>query len=114
MSQLSISERVAVAKMLGKLGSKQDAEALRAARKANAFVNSRKSTWADLLGVEATPAVPDHVRIAQDLLVAGKASCTPWELRFLRGILAFKILSPQQRQTLEGIRAKLANVQPTN
>lgn len=108
MNQLSTSERSTIAKLLGLIGSDHDAEALSAARKAHELVKSRGITWPDLLGLDELPPEPDHVTEARRLLGRGKAICTPWEMRFLRGILAFTTLSDQQRRTLDGIAAKVS------
>lgn len=105
---MTSSDRVTVAKLLGLIGSAHDAEALAAARKAHELVKARGITWPDLLGLDAMPPEVEHVALARDLLGKGRTICTPWELRFLRGILAFKTLSPSQQDTLDGIREKVA------
>lgn len=107
MNQLTASDRSMLAKLLGMVGSDHDGEALAAARKAAALVAARGITWPDLLGLDAMPPEPDHVALARDLLGRGKAICTEWEMRFLRGVLGFKSLSTHQRQTLDGIHDKV-------
>lgn len=110
MNGLSSSDIALLSKLLGMVGSAHDGEALAAARKAHALVKGKGTTWPEILGLgEAPPPAPEaeHIGTARELLGKGKAICTPWEMRFLRGILAFKTLSAQQRQTLEGIREKV-------
>lgn len=107
MNQLSPSDRSTLAKLLGLIGSDHDGEALSAARKAHALIRAKGATWGDALGLDDMPAEPDHVALARELLGKGKAICTAWEMRFLRGVLAFKTLSTHQRQTLDGIREKV-------
>lgn len=121
MNQLSATDRSTIAKLLGLIGSAHDAEALSAARKAHELLRAKGGTWPDLLGLEALPPEPDHVALARELLGKGRGICTGWEMGFLRGILAFKTLSTQQRQTLDGIREKvnaartdMENHQPTD
>lgn len=104
---LSANDRSTIAKLLGLIGSDHDGEALSAARKAHELLRAKGGTWLDLLGIEALTPEPDHVALARELLGKGKAICTAWEMRFLRGILAFKTLSTHQRQTLDGIRDKV-------
>ena len=104
---MTSSDRATVAKLLGLIGSTHDAEALAAARKAHELVKARGITWPDLLGLDALPPEPGHIAVARDLLGKGRNICTAWELRFLRGVLAFKALSDNQRQRLEGIREKV-------
>ena len=107
MNQLSASDRSTLAKLLGLIGSDQDGEALSAVRKAHAILRAKGATWGEALGLDDMPAEADHIGLARELLGRGKAICTPWEMRFLRGVLAFKTLSAQQRQTLDGIAAKV-------
>ena len=111
MTGLTSSDRSMLAKLLGLTGSSHDGEVIAAARKAAALVQSRGMTWPAILGAgDASPPPapePSHVALARDLLGKGRGICTPWELRFLRGVLAFKGLSPHQRQTLDGIREKV-------
>lgn len=96
-----------LSKLLGMVGSAHDGEALAAARKADALVKGRGRTWPEVLGLGEAPPEPDHLVIARDLLGRGKGICTAWEQQFLRGILGFKTLSAHQRQTLDGITAKV-------
>lgn len=105
---MTSSDRATIAKLLGLIGSAHDAEALAAARKAHELVRARGITWPDVLGLDAAaqPA-PDHVAVARDLLGKGRGIITKWEAQFLRGVLAFKTLSDQQRHTLDGIREKV-------
>lgn len=110
MNSLTSSDIALLSKLLGMVGSAHDGEALAAARKADALVKGRGRTWPEVLGLgEAPPPAPEaeHIALARELLGKGKAICTPWEMRFLRGVLAFKTLSAQQRQTLDGIREKV-------
>lgn len=111
MNQLTASDRALLSKLLGMTGSNHDGEVIAAARKAAALVQSRGMTWPVILGVgDASPPTapePDHVTEARDMLGKGRGICTRWEMDFLRGILAFKALSPYQRQTLDGIREKV-------
>lgn len=104
---LSTADRSTIAKLLGLVGSEHDGEALSAARKAHQLVRSRQATWADALGLEASPPEPAHLAVARELLRTGKGIITPWEARFLRGVLGFKTLSDHQRQTLDGIKEKV-------
>jgi len=116
MNQLTANDRSMLAKLLGMTGSAHDGEALTAARKAHDLLRAKGATWGEALGLEALPPEPDHVALARELLGTGKGICTAWEVRFLRGILGFKTISVQQRQTLDGIREKVAAVdigQPT-
>ena len=96
-----------LSKLLGMVGSAHDGEALAAARKADALVKGRGRTWPEVLGLGEAPPEPDHIATARDLLGRGKGICTAWEIRFLRGVLGFKTLSAHQRQTLDGITAKV-------
>ena len=110
MSNLSSADRSTLAKILGRIGSNYDAEALAAARKADAIVRAKGATWPIVLGLDAellTKPEPEHLAVARDLLGRGKGICTDWEMRFLRGVLAFKTLTHHQRQSLDGIRAKV-------
>ena len=110
MSNLSSADLSTVAKLLGLIGSNHDAEALAAARKAHALVRGKGATWPIVLGLDAeqpTTPEPEHLAVARDLLGRGKGICTDWEMRFLRGVLAFKTLTHQQQQSLDGIRAKV-------
>jgi hypothetical protein len=116
---VSASDRSTIAKLLGLIGSNHDAEALAAARKAHALLKARNGTWPEVLGLGEAPPEPDHAALARDLLGRGKGICTRWEMDFLRGVLAFKALSDQQRRTLDGIRdkvdaANMENDQPTD
>lgn len=104
---LNSSDRSMLAKLLGMTGSSHDGEVVAAARKAHQLVKAKGMTWPDLLGLDALPPEADHVALARDLLGKGRGICTPWEMRFLRGILAFKGLSSHQRQTLDGIAEKV-------
>lgn len=104
---ITATDRSTIAKLLGLVGSHHDAEALAAARKAHALITARNSTWPEVLGLDAMPPEPDHAALARALLGRGKGICTRWEMDFLRGILAFKSLSDQQRRTLDGIRDKV-------
>ena len=110
MSNLSSADLSTLAKILGLIGSNHDAEALAAARKAHALVRAKGTTWPTVLGIDADqPTIPEpiHLTLARDLLGRGKGICTDWEMRFLRGVLAFKTLTHQQQQSLDGIRAKV-------
>lgn len=107
MNQLTSSDRSMLAKLLGMTGSAHDGEVIAAARKAHELVKAKGATWPDLLGLDALPPEPDHITAARDLLAKGRGICTPWEMRFLRGVLGFKTLSSHQRQTLDGIREKI-------
>lgn len=107
---LSSADRSMLAKVLGMLGSTHDGEVVNAARKAHQLLQERGTTWPDLLLNAPSPLpIPesDHVVLARDLLGRGKGICTDWEMRFLRGVLAFKTLSAHQQQTLDGIREKV-------
>lgn len=104
---MTSSDRATVAKLLGLIGSAHDAEALAAARKAHQLVTARGATWPDVLGLEAMPPEAGHVALARELLAKGRGICTRWEMDFLRGVLAFKSLSPQQQQSLDSIRDKV-------
>lgn len=107
---ISTTDRNTIAKLLSMIGSAHDGEALAAARKAHELVQAKGATWGEALGLGEAPPVssePEHVTIARDLLVRGKRSTTAWERKFLMGVLAFKSLSPHQRQTLDGIAAKV-------
>lgn len=108
MNQLTASDRALLSKLLGLTGSDHDGEALNAARKAAQLVRERGMTWPAILGLDELPPEPEHIALARDLLGRGKQVCTSWEMRFLRGVLGFKTLSSQQRQTLDGIAAKVA------
>lgn len=108
MNSLSSTDLSLLSKLLGMVGSAHDAEALAAARKAHELVKAKGRTWPEVLGLDdAPPPEADHIALARELLGRGKAICTPWEMRFLRGVLGFKILSAQQRQSLDGIAAKV-------
>ena len=108
MNQLTASERSMLAKLLGMTGSAHDGEVIAAARKAAALVKAKGATWPAILGLDDLPPEPDHVALARELLGKGRGICTRREMDFLRGILAFKALSSHQRQTLDGIREKVA------
>lgn len=108
------AQRETVAKLLGLIGSAHDAEALAAARKAQAILQSHKTTWHQLLNLNieaievATPSPePAHRAEVQDLLTRGRGILTEWERSFLIGILSFTILQPAQVSTLDNIRAKI-------
>jgi hypothetical protein len=107
MNQLSASDLTLLSKLLGLTGSAHDGEVINAARKAHELVKAKGATWPAILGLDAMPPSPDHVALARELLGKGRGICTPWEMRFLRGILAFKALSDYQRETLDGIREKV-------
>ena len=107
---LSSADRSMLAKVLGMLGSAHDGEVVNAARKAHQLVQERGATWPAVLGLDAVPPPPpepDHIALARELLGRGKGICTDWEMRFLRGVLAFKTLSSHQQKTLDGIREKV-------
>lgn len=109
MNGLTSTDLSLLSKLLGMVGSDHDGEALAAARKADALVRGRGRTWPEVLGLDdAPPPEADHIALARELLGRGKAICTAWEMRFLRGILGFKNLSAHQLQTLDGIAAKVA------
>lgn len=103
------TDRGTISKLLGLIGSHHDAEALAAARKAAQLVKARGATWADLLGVTATPAAPapDHLIEARDLLNRGRGHLTRWEHSFLLGIMSAAQLAPKQVESLAAIRTKV-------
>lgn len=106
---LSPADRSTLAKVLGMLGSAHDGEVVNAARKAHQLVQERGATWPAVLGLDAAPPSPEaeHLALARELLGRGKGICTDWEMRFLRGVLAFKTLTRQQQQSLDGICEKV-------
>ena len=96
-----------LAKLLGLIGSSSDGEALNAARKAHALITEKGSTWFDAFGVaETVAAIPAHCYLARDLL-AHKRHLTPFERKFLKGIMAHPKLSEKQAETLDGIQRKV-------
>jgi len=100
-----------LSKVLGMMQSSQEGEALNAARMASEMVISAGLTWPQVLKLEAVAgneAEPAHWDEAQRLLaVAGKKTITPFERKFLQGILGFKKLSENQAKTLESIARKV-------
>ena len=105
---LTPSDRTMLAKLLGMTGSSHDGEVITAARMAHQLLASRGASWPDVLGIEAARTEAPHIALARDLLTGGRGICTRWETDFLRGILAFKVLSSYQLQTLDGIAGKVA------
>lgn len=110
---LTVRDREKLGKLLGKIGSPNDAEVLAAARQADKLLAKRRETWAALLAPAPAPSpefppAPDHVHEALDLLRRGKPYTSNWERDFLRGIMSFRVLRPAQAETLGSIRTKVA------
>ena len=96
-----------LAKLLGMIGSTSDGEALSAARKAHALISEKGATWFDAFGIaETVAAIPAHCHLARDLL-GHKRHLTPFERKFLKGIMSHPKLSEKQAETLAGIQRKV-------
>lgn len=116
------SQRVKLARILAMTSSPFDAEALTAARKANAFLRSYGKTWIDALCGHAPAPIdagrspratrkassrerPAHWnQAAVDVLRCGLAS--PWEIAFCESLLAKwagRAISAKQGETLRRI-----------
>lgn len=108
---LAASEANKLAKLLGMLGSAHDGEIVNAARKAHELVRNSGTTWREVIGAwdterDAGHQIPHHA-VAAELLKSADM-LTPFERKFLRGIMAFQKLTDKQEITLETIRAKIA------
>ena len=111
MNGLTSTDLSLLSKLLGMVGSDHDGEALAAARKADALVRGRGRTWPEVLGLnDAPPPEADHIALARELLGRGKAICTTWEMRFLRGILGFKTLPDYAPCSAAGSLVQIANI----
>ena len=96
-----------LAKLLGMVGSSSDGEALSAARKAQALIQDKGTTWFEALGITETvsPVLP-HQQQARDLL-KHKTVLDSFERNFLVSILSYKSLSEKQANQLENIKLKV-------
>lgn len=105
------ADRQKIAKLLGMLGSAHEGEVITAARKAHELVHKHGATWCELVGArdaerDTAQQIPHHA-VALELLKSA-AALTPFERKFLRGVMAFQKLTDKQEVTLETIRAKVA------
>lgn len=101
------SELEKLGKLLGLLGSDHPGERDAAARAAHAFIKKHATTWPEILGLGEAP--PPHLREVDELLHYGQF-LSDWERNFVAGVASFKRLTPQQRRTLDGIKAKVSRV----
>jgi len=100
-----------LSKVLGMMQSGHEGEVLNAARMASEMVLSSGMTWQQVLKLDVIPsnnAAPTHWDEAERLLATvRKKVITPYERKFLLGILGFKSLSENQAKTLASIARKV-------
>lgn len=90
-----------------------DGERLAALEAAGRMLAAGGLSWRDLIGGpaeaddEGEPVEAPHHAVADQLARAGADILTPWELRFLAGLLTFRTLSEKQRRLLAEIQGKV-------
>jgi hypothetical protein len=111
VSALPRADRQRLGKLLGLISSTYDGESLAAARAADRFVRSLGLTWGDVLDPPGEHAANrNHVtpwRQQAGACLAQPGSLRPWEIGFLRNILASTKLSPKQRSVLDQIAGRV-------
>jgi hypothetical protein len=108
-------DRRRLALVAARFASPHDGERLAALEAAGRILAAGGLSWRELIDGAAEAhddqgepvAAPPHHEIATALARSGDGVLTAWELRFLRGLLTFRTLSPKQRAMLDGIKAKL-------
>ena len=98
-----------------RFGSPHDGERLAALEAAGRILAAGGLSWRELIdgAIEADdtddgePVEAHHYQKIRELLIDGKRCLTPWEQRFLTGLLSFRTLSEKQQRTLGEIAAKV-------